>query len=79
MGAITVARGASGSVCREYRDAGLHKLGRLGGHCSTVRLEMCAITVARGCLGMRAITIERVPREACDGNPGMPGCTSWRC
>ena len=67
MGAITVARGASGSVCREYRDAGLHELGRLGGHCSTVRL------------GMRAITVARVPREVCDGNPGMPGCTIWRC
>ena len=60
MGAITVARGASGSVCREYRDAGLHELGRLGGHCSTVRLGMRAITVARG-----------VPREACDGNSGL--------
>ena len=53
MGAITVARGASGSVCREYRDAGLHELGRLGGHCSTIRL------------GMRAITVARVPQEAC--------------
>ena len=30
MGAITVARGASGSVCREYRDAGLHEQGLLG-------------------------------------------------
>ena len=66
-GAITVARGgggpregrdhcstvASGSVRREHRDAGSHELGLLGGHCSTVRL------------GMRVLTVARVPREAC--------------
>ena len=93
-GAITVARAgpregrdhcstvASGSVRREHRDAGSHELGLLGGHCSTVRLGMRALTVARvprdacdycstGCLGTCAITVARAPREACDGKPGL--------
>ena len=63
--------GTSGSVRREYRDAGLHELGRLGGHCSAVRLGMRAINVARGCLGKREITVAQEPREAGEGKPGL--------